>query len=198
MQKAMWLVGFVTLTACSMEHVVVAALDGAGAGGALATSAGSTPGGSGGSASAQTSARSPTIAGGGGVVTTEDFPQVGGAGRVFIASGGGAGTIFIGEAGGTSLIACSCLGRSSEFCGTDGVTYPTDCSDAGPCAPPAIACWHACPCLDGGLENTGGQAATQWFALDCGSSARCSDGMVCMMFSSAEFNDVQTTCPMSN
>jgi len=198
MKIPMWLVGFVTLTACSMDHVVVAALDVAGAGGMTTASAGSSQGGSAGKAAAATSAGSAPLAGAGGVLTTEGVPQLGDAGRVLIASGGSLGTIIIGDAGATSLTACSCLGRSTEFCGTDGVTYPTDCSDAGPCAPPAIACWHACPCLDGGVENTGGQASTQWFALGCLSSAHCSDGMVCMTFDNAEFNDVQTTCPMSN
>lgn len=193
MRNAALLVAVCALTACSLDHIVVAALDDVNAGGTAGADAGRSNPGGGGTAGAASPAGSGGAIAGGSQIT-------GAAGRDFFGFGGVDGTTIIGstiaEAGGSSVVRCSCLSRQAQACGTDGITYPTDC-DAGNCSPPAIACLHACPCLDG----SGGSADTTsftWVPAECVSMARCTDGVVCMTFTDGTFDDTQTTCPTSN
>lgn len=190
MLSARWLLGFVAVTACSVDHVVVAALDDAGGGAGMMNNAAGI-GGGGAAPIAANGGSGALAATGGGLLTGGETD------RILIASGGNAQSVLIGELGGdagaTSLKRCSCLGQTSQMCGTDGITYPNECGDAEPCVPPAIACWHACPCLDDGVEMTGPDAATTWYTVDCIPTAGCSVGVVCMQFTNAELNDLQTT-----
>jgi len=194
MRNAALLVGFYATTACSLDHVVVATLDSAGAGG-WAIAGRTSSAGAGGSAGGAPSA------GSGGSVFSGGSPAGGDAGGDSIASGGVVDThligTIIGAGGGASETRCSCIGRRSELCGTDGITYPSECVDTGACLPPGIACLQACPCPDG----AGGNATTttsDWFLMECASSAHCSEGVICMAFSGGTFNDEPTPCVGSN
>ncbi|HEY0469956.1 MAG TPA: hypothetical protein VGC79_37475, partial [Polyangiaceae bacterium] len=163
---------------------------GALAGGALAGGAPAGSASAGGTASAGASGS----AGSGGVVTSAGAPSEGDAGRVLIATGGANGSDILrnlaGEGGVTSELRCSCLGHASpQFCGSDGITYPIECSDGGTCLPPSVDCWHACPCLAGD-DATG---TTPWFSVDCLPTTQCTDGVVCMTFTNVS-RDTQTIC----
>jgi len=191
MRYAALLIGFYATTACSLEHVVVAELDIAGAGGSPLA-----PAGSAGSAGAGGSAGAVPSAGSGGSLFSGGSPAVGDAGGATFSVGGVdthiVGTI-IGEGGGGSEKRCSCIGKTSELCGTDGITYPSQCVDAGTCSVPGIACLQACPCPDGQTGNLP-TTTSEWFPEECSSSAHCSEGVICMTFSGATFNDEPTPC----
>jgi len=193
MRNVAILVGIHALAGCSLEHIVVAALDESGGGGAAAE-AGTTNAARAGAASLFASAGAGGLGAAGGALPEGD------AGRVSITSGGVVDNTVIGTliaAGGDAQMHCSCLGHQAQVCGTDGLTYPRDCGDAGTCAPPEIACLNACPCLDGGLDN-GGSSDFFWFPKDCVPMAQCSEGVVCMGFSDGTLNDTQSTCSTSN
>jgi hypothetical protein len=193
MRNAAWLVGVIGVAACSFDHIVVASLDEASAG--TGNSAGTTP-----AAPPAGLVGGAPSAGTGGTAGSPLARTEGDAGRVVIASGGVVdspviGTI-IGDGGGASVTRCSCTGGStSELCGTDGITYPTECPDAGPCIPPGIACLQACPCPDGGVESAGTTTFT-WFPEECVSTAHCTEGMICMTFRDADITP--TACVGSN
>ncbi|HET7543415.1 MAG TPA: Kazal-type serine protease inhibitor domain-containing protein [Polyangiaceae bacterium] len=196
MRDALFSLGFVMVSACSLDHVVVATLEDSSAGASSAGAAGSAMAGRAGSAGAPPSASSagmPAAVG----ATAESS-----AGSVSSASGGSIerGMLpSLGGAGGAgTALLCSCLEQRVEVCGSDGVTYPNECSDAGLCFPPAIACWHACPCLDAELAaGAGGTTATRWFSSDCVSDNPCTGDVVCMMFSNVD-RDAQTLCMTAN
>jgi len=178
MRNAAFLLGILVVTACSIDHITVAALDDAGT--PSAGMADSLAGSAGSAGSAGTSGS----AGNGGVFAAAGAEPEGEAGRVSIAAGGSTqdGVLLsqAGEGGTTSELRCSCLGQPKpQFCGSDGVTYPIECSDGGTCLPPSVDCWHACPCLAG---DTGAGATTSWFSLDCVPSTQCAEGVVCMTF----------------
>jgi len=162
----------IIVTACSIDHLTVAALDDSNAAG---TSASGSP------AAAAVSGS----AGSGGVVTFAGSSSGGAAGSVLLVNGGAAGSHLIGDLAGegglASELRCSCLGQQRpQFCGSDGITYPIECSDGGTCLPPSVDCWHACPCLAG--EADAG-TTTSWFSVDCAPPAQCTEGIVCMSFS---------------
>ncbi|HYP88883.1 MAG TPA: hypothetical protein VEQ59_12030 [Polyangiaceae bacterium] len=193
MRDALLSLGFVVVSACSLDHVVVATLEDTGASAASAGAAGSSSASRAGSAGALVSAGSagtPAAAG----VSAE-------AGRASIASGGSAERGMLpnpGGAGGSSaVLLCSCLDQQLSVCGSDGVTYPTECSDAGPCFPPAIACWHACPCLDAELDAGAAGVTTSWFSPECVSDNPCPSDFVCMTFSNVD-REAQTICSTAN
>jgi hypothetical protein len=169
MRSATLLMGTLGVVACSLDHVRVAALDDAGS----ANMAGAV-------ASSGSSSLSPSA--GAGALNSGGAPPQDGEDRFILISGGSTGDVHIdGDAGTTSEVVCSCLGsRQAQLCGSDGVTYPASCDDAGTCLLPAIACFHACPCLAGESANL---SAISWFPQDCVSTAPCSDGLICMTFS---------------
>jgi hypothetical protein len=185
------LLGFIAVTACSVDHLLVAALDDMSA-------AGSSEGGADGSLTAVGNE-----GGGGALVGSGGTAAFGGArsaaeggGDSFILGGGS--SVLLGSAGaagdGTEF-RCSCLGQQpAQVCGTDGLTYPIECSDAGPCFPPAIDCWHACPCLDAGLDGMG---EATWFPFECAATAHCSGNIVCMKFSNV-VSDPEPLCGTAN
>ncbi|HEX2673452.1 MAG TPA: hypothetical protein VHM25_21370 [Polyangiaceae bacterium] len=188
MRYAALLVGFYATTACSLDHVVVAELDSAGAGGSpLVVAGGPSAAGAGGAAGAAPSA------GSGGSLFSGGSPALGDGGGATFAAGGVVDTLIIGDGGGGSEMRCSCMGQTSELCGTDGITYPSQCVDAGICSPPGIACAQACPCPDGGIGNLP-TTPSEWFPQGCASSAHCSEGVICLAFSGATFNDQPTPC----
>lgn len=198
MRNAALLLALCALTACSLDHMLIAELDEVGTGGA---SAGGTSRVSAGGMGGAGAAGSTPSAGSGGVVALGGAQAGGEAGWVSLASGGFGGTILIGvvipAAGATSETRCSCLSRQQEACGTDGITYPTtDCGDAGSCSPPEIECLHACPC-NGDSASFNVDSFT-WLPVDCVSMARCADGVVCMTFTGSTFDDTQTPCVTGN
>ncbi|HEY3253268.1 MAG TPA: hypothetical protein VGJ91_04945, partial [Polyangiaceae bacterium] len=80
-----------------------------------------------------------------------------------------------------TVILCACQNEQAQLCGSDGVTYPTPCdSDAGPCLVPMIACWHACPCLDG---ESATPPVTSWISVDCVPTTPCTGDSICLSFS---------------
>src|SRR6188768_2552717 len=179
MRDALLLLGFVAVTACSLDHVVVASLDESRAGSSNAGQFGRAASASAGSGGALVTAGSAgALAVAGSTVESE-------AGRVSLALGGSGGNglpqATAGAAGLTTAVLCSCFGQQTEVCGSDGVTYPTECSDAGPCFPPAIACWHACPCADPELNaGAGGSGTTSWVSPTCVSPTACTGNLICM------------------
>ena len=195
MHAAWFSIGFVAVTACSIDHVVVATLEATSATDSRAGGAGGAVAGSAGMAGAVANASS------GGAVASGDSGDSK-PGRAASASGGSAGNGVLpnpaGAGGTASRLLCSCLEQQAELCGSDGITYPTECSDAGPCFPPAVACWHACPCLgaelDGGSEIT---STPRWFSSDCASVISCVGDLVCMTFSDVDL-DAQTICASAN
>lgn len=189
MQHTLCLIGLIAVTACSLEHVVIAELDEAVAGSSPMAEAGRPTFTVGGAAGAAPSAAF------GGTVASGGSPSSGDAGWVSISSGGVDNTVIgtFTDGGGASEVRCSCLGGEQQACGTDGITYPTDCGDAGPCVPPAIACLHACPCFDTDASS-GGAPSLSWFSIDCVSTARCSEGVICMSVTNATPDNTQRTC----
>jgi len=198
MRNAMLLMGMLAGAACSVDHVVVATLDKPSSvssteGGAADAGAGSgdrthTGGvGSGATGGSAGSSGASQITGG---VATSGGSVSGTIDSFVTTSGGTAPVIRIGDlagaGGGASELVCSCLDDASFVCGTDGVSY-TSCRGDG-CVVPTIACWHACPCLDGEPDP---MAVTSWFAADCPS--RCSRGVICMTFTS-DTSAVSTSC----
>jgi len=169
---------------------------GVSAGGTAGSFGRTDPQGAGGVSSGGTSGSAGSFGGSpsaGGVAST------GGSGSgtidTFITSGGGSSPVIrIGDLGGaggdTSVLLCSCFDRASFVCGTDGFTY-RGCSGEG-CTVPTIACWHACPCLDGEPDPS---AMTTWFPLEC--SNRCGTGVICMTFTDA-VPDGSTSCVTGN
>ena len=177
--------GIMIVTACTVDHITVAALDEMSAAGAAASGA---PAGGAGSAGASGNA------GSGGAVPSAGAQPEGDAGRGLLTSGGSAGSDLLrnlaGEGGVTSELRCSCLGQQQpQFCGSDGITYPIECSDGGTCLPPSIDCWHACPCLPSDQDA----GTVSWFSVDCVPMTQCTEGVVCMMFSNVS-PDTQSTC----
>jgi len=177
MRNAALLLGSLIIVACSVDHLVVAALDQAG---------GANVGGS--SASAGSSGLATSVAGAvssGGSQSRAGAAQggaaaQGGTDRIILSSGGTNVDVRIGgDAGATSELVCSCLGEQAELCGSDGVTYAAICEDGGACLAPTIACWHACPCLEGESADAG---VSSWFSADCADTAPCADGVICMTF----------------
>lgn len=185
MQSAASFTVLFAITGCSLDHVVVAALDDVSAAGSMATTTAAAGGGA-------------ANAGSGGEAVSGRSPTSGTGGTVWIVSGGSGGSVSIGsstaEPESGSETRCSCLGQTREVCGTDGVTYPTACGDAENCMPPGIACLQACPCGD---ENVGsaGVAAFSWFPASCVTTARCREGVVCMSFSDRELSSTPPSCP---
>jgi hypothetical protein len=177
MRNTALLLATLVTVACSVDHLVLAALDEAGGANAGGSSAGAgssgLSAGAAGNVSAGGSQTDSAAARGG--------SAQGGMDRIILGSAGGNVDIRIGgDAGATSQLVCSCLGTQAEVCGSDGVTYAAGCEDAGDCVLPTIACWHACPCLAG--ESAEPDTAS-WFSLDCAATAPCADGVVCMTFS---------------
>jgi hypothetical protein len=196
MRDALLLLGLIAVTACSLDHVVVAALEDGGVNGSSAGDASSSRAGS------AASAEAPANAGSAGTRASPGLTAEGEAGRASTAAGGSAdrGVLLTaaGAGGVTDKLLCSCLDQQLEFCGSDGVTYPTECGDAGPCFPPAIDCWHACPCLDPELDaGADVTSTTSWFSPDCLPSTPCTGDSICMMFSDVD-NDAQTICATAN
>jgi hypothetical protein len=159
--------GMLFIAACSVDHLVVAALDDAGPaneGGAVG-SAGTTSGSTAGKA------------------TWVGSPGQGGMDRIIlIASGGGNVDVRIGagaSGGPPTAVLCACEDEQASLCGSDGLTYPTPCEDGGTCAPPSIACFHACPCLEGESASI---EVTSWFPSDCDPATRCSGDVMCLTF----------------
>ena len=173
MRNAISIFGALIVAACSVDHIVVAALDDTGSAstGGMFDSAGS----SGLSASAA------------GTVTSGGSRSAG-PDRIILVSGGTTSDVRIDSDAGaadasTTEVLCSCDGGQSSSCGSDGITYPTSCDDGGTCFPPSIACFHACPCLE--AEPVGAQV-TSWFSVDCDPTKQCAGGFICLMFSGAK------------
>jgi len=183
MRNAALLIVILAVGACSLDHVVVAALDDQHAAGA-AGAAGAV-----GAAGAAGAAGAIGAAGTGGVVTFGGSSGRGGDSVTIIT--GGTGDIFLlgsaGEGGVTSQVRCSCKGQQAQVCGSDGLTYPDSCSDGAVCSPPVIACWHACPCLDGEAGSMGGMVGSVWLPQSCVSTAQCADNRICLIFTDAPF-----------
>lgn len=168
MRNTSLLVGAFAVAACSLEHVVVAALDDAGSAGVAGMMA--RAGSSGLSASAAGS-----VSSGGGHLST------GGMDRIILSSGGTNVDVQIGtDAGTTTQVLCACENEQAQLCGIDGVTYPAPCDDGGPCLVPRIACWHACPCLAG--EPSSPQVSS-WISVDCVPTSPCTGDAICLTFS---------------
>ena len=171
MRNAALILGVVAVAACSVDHVVVAALD--------PPSAGRAAGGGSGAAGSSVSA------GTGGSVTASD--AAGQGGRLDTANGGGAAgdpsQILTGDAGASSRTFCACLSTESHVCGSDGITYPTPCEEGGLCWPPAIDCLHACPCL---ANEPDGGVTTSLSPGDCVPMTPCSGDKICWILTNAE------------
>jgi hypothetical protein len=155
----------VTLAAaCSANHVLVAALDdtgGAHSGGSIGSAGNSSLSAIGGS--------SPVSSGG-----SHAAPDAG----IVLTSGGSNVDVRIGEdAGATSVVICACADGQAAFCGSDGMTYPNSCEDGGTCVPPMVACWHACPCLEG---ESASNETTFWFPEDCAPTTVCEREPTCL------------------
>jgi len=163
MRNSALLLGIIA-TACSIDHVVVAALDGA-----AGNNLGGAPGGAG---SANLSANA-----GGGVLNAGGTRSEVNPGVMLTSGGGNVDMPIGGDAGTSNVTVCACVGDQAQLCGTDGVTYTRSCGDAGTCELPTVACWHACPCLEGESANTD---MAIWFPQDCQPDARCSDGFTCV------------------
>jgi hypothetical protein len=163
--------------ACAVDHVVVATLDGSGG-----TNGTNDRGDAGSSGSVPSAA---------GNVSSGGSHSGGGTDRIILASGGTNVDVRIGEdAGAASYLMCSCLGeRQAELCGSDGLTYPGSCDDGGTCLPPAIACFHACPCLE---DESGAVKVTSWFPETCAATAGCSD-FTCLAFSNVTVDQPNCT-----
>lgn len=201
MRNAVLLVGFVCITACSLDHIVVASLDDTSSGAPSMTVAGSASAGAGaGTAGSGGLGGNAASGGSGGVIAsagaraTNETP-----GDSF--STGGITTTFtgtnLGDAGAASEIRCSCLGSSSYVCGTDGVTYSAACVDSGACTTPGIECLQACPCPESGVGGAPTSVPTL-FTIECAATAHCSEGVICSKFSSVTFNDAPTDCINGN
>ncbi len=194
MRKVALLIGIHALVACSVDHLVVAALDDAGsAGDAGANAAGAGEDTAAAPELAGSAGLNENTSGAGGFGGAPSARETGGAGVLLLTSGGDVGVFIGGDAGASSKFVCSCSSNQSELCGTDGVTYdgvnaPSSCEDGGVCAPPSIACWHACPCNPG--ESSDLDSTMSWFSLDCAGTAQCSGDFTCMAFS----GDVKVTC----
>lgn len=185
MRNVALMLGALSAAACSVDHLVVAALDAPSAGRSAGGESGAA--GAGANANANTNGGSLATSGGsagqGGNVDTTDGAGAAGDGSQALAGDGGA----------SSRKFCACLSNEASFCGSDGITYPTTCEDGGPCFPPAIDCWHACPCLDN--EPQGG-VTTSIFPSDCAPVTPCSGDKVCWMLTD-EAAAQQPSCPPS-
>jgi len=185
MQNATLLVGTLAV-ACSLDHVRVATLDDAGS-----ASSSSTGGELAGAGHSNRSASA-----GGNALASGGSPPQNGEDRFILISGGANGDVQISaDAGAKSVVVCSCLGTQAEACGSDGVTYPAPCDDGGACLPPSIACFHACPCLDG--ETAGSET---WFSLspNCAPTVPCSEGLICLTLSSAPEGELSSCADAGN
>jgi hypothetical protein len=178
MRNVTMLMGTFVITACSLDHIVVAALEQAGG-----TNMGGQSGGAGSSGVSATAAGNETSGGSlaqGGTASQGGPAPQGGTDRMLLGSGGSNVDVRIGaDAGATSEIVCSCNGQQAQLCGSDGVTYAACEEDAGTCLLPPIACFHACPCLD---EEPADAEVITWFWQDCAPMAQCSNGFFCMTF----------------
>jgi hypothetical protein len=187
MRKALFVIGMLAVAACSVDHVVVAALDDASGGspaGGDAGAAGADSGGQAGDRSADTGGvgfgGAPASGGSAGIV-----------GILITSTGGFGADNAAGAAGANSIVVCSCLGDEVALvCGSDGITYPASCG-AGIDCPPAIDCWHACPC-DDPPTSTG----TRLFPPECAPTL-CAGDVVCMTYTNAT-RDMQIGCAASN
>jgi hypothetical protein len=164
------LMGRTIAAACSVDHVTVAALDDAsgGEGWGGVPAADPTAGGAG---FADPSAET------GGVAASGAWPSDGDAGSVSSTTGGEPLSVA-GAGAGISFTRCSCLEEKTQFCGSDGVTYPIECAEGDVCLPPSVDCWHACPCLPG-EQGTG---VTSSCTVDCTPTTPCAGDVVCMTF----------------
>jgi hypothetical protein len=162
------LLGTLSIVACSLEHVRVAALDDAGH---------ANPGGE--LASAGNSSLSASASAGGGTLNAGGAPPQGGDDWFILISGGSNVDLPIpSDASAPSEVVCACLGEGVRLCGSDGISY--SCDGGGACLLPAIACLHTCPCLDG--ESADGNAIA-WFSRECAPSTPCQSGLICTMLS---------------
>ncbi|HKO52186.1 MAG TPA: hypothetical protein VJV79_30975, partial [Polyangiaceae bacterium] len=127
MRNTWRLIGALALAACSVDPVVVAALDDAGG-----ANTGGLSGGSGSSGSSESAAGNGTSGGA--------YPQ---GGDWFIILSGGTTTNVRtdADAGATTTVLCSCKEGQATLCGSDGITYTISCEDGGTCLPPSVACW---------------------------------------------------------
>ena len=160
------LLGTLAVTACSVDHVVVAALDDAGSADSGGTS------GRAGSSGLTTSAAGSVTAGG--------AQSTGGTDRFLLSAGGSNVNVQIGTDAGTTQVLCACQNEPAQLCGIDGVTYPTPCDDGGPCLVPMIACWHACPCVAGEPSTP---PVSSWISVDCIPTSPCTGDAMCLTFS---------------
>jgi hypothetical protein len=172
------LIGITIVVACSVDHVTVAALDDASAGE-----------GWGGASAADPTRNGPGFAGAetGGGAASAGRSSDGGAGSVSIGTGGDP-LSAAGESGGISFTRCSCLQEKTRICGSDGVTYPSQCDEGDVCLPPSVDCWHACPCLPG--EQGTGTGVTSSFTADCLPPTPCAGDVVCMTFTNVSPDSV--------
>ena len=183
MRNGAQILGVVLVAACSVDHVVVAALD--------APSAGRSAGGESGAAITSVNA------GAGGSLTFSDAAGRGGS-VAMVSSGGRAGDpsqTLVGDAGTSSRRFCACLSNDSRVCGSDGITYPTPCEEGGVCFPPAIECWHACPCLQN--EPDGG-VTTTLYPSDCAPTTQCSGDVTCWFLTDAAADQQPPCTPAGN
>lgn len=197
MRIAALIFGVFTVAACSLDHVVVAALDapsagrsaggGSGAAGAGSGAAGGESGVAGAIANASGGGRA-TLSGSAGQNDTVDTTNGGAAAGDSSRNSADGGVL-------SSRVFCACLSHEGgQLCGTDGITYPTECEDGGACLPPAIDCFHACPCLDN--EPDGG-VTTSLFPQDCVPMTECSGDVVCWPLTE-EAASQQPSCPPAN
>ena len=174
MRNAALLIVILAVGACSLDHVVVAALDDAGS-----TNPGAVLGLAGGSGLNASAAGSGTSGG---------SPDQGGTDRFLIGLGGSSVNVQIGadtDAGVTSVLLCSCGAQPTGLCGSDGITYPPSCDDGGTCILPEIACFHACPCLAG---ESASAEVTSWFSPNCVLATQCAGDAFCLGFSNVTPN----------
>jgi len=171
MRNAILILGALVISACSVDHLLVAALDDAdgGSAGGMINHAGS---------SGESANAAGNVASGG--------SRSGGMDTIILISGGATSDLQIESDAGVdpnaaTKVLCSCDGGQTSLCGTDGITYPTACEDGGTCFPPSVACLHACPCLAG--ESASG--VTSWFSVDCDPTHQCAGGFICLMFRNA-------------
>jgi hypothetical protein len=179
MRNAALLMGTLLLAACSIDHIVVAALDQA----AGANTGGASGAGAGSSGLLASAAGEVTVGGSfpqGGTAPQGGAAPQGGTDRILLTSGGSNVDVRIGaDAGATSETICSCSGQQTQLCGSDGITYTADCEEGSTCLAPTISCFHACPCL---AEEPADTEVITWFPQACAPMAQCTEGFFCMTF----------------